>query len=101
DLLLIVERLVAKHENGVLVHAGFDRLDRIARQRFRDVDAGYRADEARVKPTDADRHCSSPVNRVCRRVSVPGRPARPGRSSVHATLQPGASEKLTRRMTAP
>src|SRR6185436_7255959 len=36
------------------------RLDLIAGERARDVDTGYLAHEARVQPTDADRHDSSP-----------------------------------------
>ena len=56
ELLFVGQGLVGKHQDGIAVHARFDRRHLVARERPRDVDAGHLADEDRMNLTDADVH---------------------------------------------
>jgi hypothetical protein len=55
-LLLVGQRLVAKHQNRVAVHTSLDCGDFTLRQRGADIDTGYRADEQGVVLTDSNAH---------------------------------------------
>src|SRR6266446_9377534 len=59
-LLFVRYVLIAEQQHGVFVHAGFDILRLLRRQRLAQIDAGDLAEKMRVKLPDRDSHGVSP-----------------------------------------
>ena len=60
ELLGVGERLVAEHEDGVLVHPGADLVQRLAIVNAPQVDRPDLGDEVRVQPAEGQWHRPSP-----------------------------------------
>jgi hypothetical protein len=56
ELLFVGEILIAEHQHGVLVHAGADRLQRLAIMHLAQVDRAHFAGEYGRERRDGDGH---------------------------------------------
>ncbi len=60
ELFLVGEPLVAEHQDGILVHAGADRLERVAVMDLAQVDGARFAGEHRREGRDGHGHSGLP-----------------------------------------
>src|ERR1700712_5468205 len=59
-LLLVGNVLAVEDQHGILVHAVLDRARFVCGEGLGEIDAGYFADEMRMKLSNRDRHGASP-----------------------------------------
>src|SRR6266446_11007320 len=108
-LLFVRDVLVAEQQHGVFVHAGFDILGLLRRQRLAQIDARDVTEKMRVKLPDRDSHGVSPergerlIRSVCRksysRTSRCQRVAMHGRRQGLRSSCPGRGAASLRRCT--
>jgi hypothetical protein len=56
DLLVVADVLIVEDEDGVAVHSGVNRFDRVPRKPLLQIDPGYFANEHRMELPYRNRH---------------------------------------------